>query len=54
MAKNTIEHIKQRHHAEDSTVGVEAEYEKEEVGGPLKTAFTRVKEKVTETVKSNV
>ena len=47
MAKRTIEHIKERHHAEDSTVGVEATYEKEEVDGPLKQAFSKVKEKVT-------
>ena len=47
LAKRTIEHIKERHHAEDSTVGVEATYEKEEVDGPLKQAFSKVKEKVT-------
>lgn len=49
LSKRTVEHIKARHHAEDSTVGVEAEYEKDEVTGPLKKAYTKVKETVTST-----
>ena len=47
LQKKTVEHIKLRHHAEDQTIGVEAEYERDEVEGPLKRAFTQVKEKVT-------
>lgn len=35
LVSKTIEHVKKRHHADDNTVGVEAEYEREEVSGPL-------------------
>lgn len=53
LSKKTVEHIKARHHAEDSTVGVEAEYERDEVIGPLKKAYTKVKETVTSTSSSS-
>ena len=49
--KKSVESIKARHHADDVTSGtVEAQYERDEVQGPLRSAMSRAKETVEETV----
>ena len=51
MQRRSVEHIKARHHADDVTAGtVEASYERDEVEGPLKSALSKAKETVEETV----
>ena len=51
MQRKSVEHIKARHHADDVTSGtVEAEYERDEVHGPLRSATAKVKEVVEEKV----
>ncbi|EJD06543.1 uncharacterized protein FOMMEDRAFT_76424, partial [Fomitiporia mediterranea MF3/22] len=47
LQRKSVEHIRARHHADDVTSGtVEAEYERDEVEGPLKSALGTVKETV--------
>ncbi|KAL5486059.1 hypothetical protein ACEPAI_7103 [Sanghuangporus weigelae] len=53
LQRKSIEHIRERHHADDITSGkVEAEYERDEVEGPLKDAFGTVTETIEETVET--
>ncbi|TDL16554.1 hypothetical protein BD410DRAFT_795202 [Rickenella mellea] len=41
MTTTTIKHVHARHHGDDKVISVEAEYEKEEVDGPLGGAASR-------------
>ena len=52
LQRKSVEHIRERlHHADDVTSGkVEAEYEREEVQGPLKHAMGNAEVKIEETV----